>query len=142
MKVLLVTACERIINDPEAGACLIALFHDIKIQVQKDAEIPRNAVVPQQWSVFVKFGLEPHEEGKDYTLITDILWPDGTSFVTGYELRANQPTKDGMTFNLRNAGFPMGQIGKVVVRFKLIGDGKDVCEPFEISVNVRQEKIL
>jgi hypothetical protein len=142
MKALLIAACERVISDPEAGSSLISLFHEIKIQIAKDApDPPSNAVIPQRWAVFVKFELDPNEEGRDYTLVSDIFWPDGTPFLSGYELSAKQPTNNGMAFILNNLGFPMGQPGKISIRTKLMSGGKIVCEPSEVSIIVRVEKI-
>ena len=143
MKLLLSNPCEKVLQDPDSGHSLIAVFHDIKIQISKDAEAPPNdAVVPQNWAVFSKFGLDHEEENKEYSLLTDIFWPDGKPFVSGNQLNALPPTKNGMTFVVKLQGFPMGQNGEVKVRQTLKCNGAIVFGPFESIVRINVERTM
>src|ERR1035438_9786942 len=109
MRLLLVTPCQLAIQDPVSGQSLIAVFHDIKIKIAENApELPPNAIIPKEWSIFSKFTMEPDEEGKDYSLNTNIYWPNGEQFVS-QAMDAAQPTKNGMAFIVKMEMFPIGQ---------------------------------
>jgi hypothetical protein len=142
MKLLLAAPCQMSLQDAETGHSLIAVFHEIKIAVPIDTpELPSNAIAPKEWGVFSKFGLTPDEEGKEYTLTTEIFWPDGNQLMH-QELHAIQPTKNGMAFISRMQGFPMGQNGIVRVIQTLSSDGHIVLEPIEIEIGVVVEHSL
>lgn len=142
MRLLLTAPCQMALQDPEAGHSLIAIFHEIKINVSLDAPaFPSEALLPKEWAVFSKFGLNTDEEGKDYTLTTEIFWPDGRPLMR-HVLPAAQPTKDGMAFITRMQGFPMGQNGLVRITQILSSDGKTVLGPVESEIRVTVERSL
>jgi hypothetical protein len=142
MKLLLAAPCNLALQDPEVGHSLIGVFHEIKIQIPLDAaEIPSNAMIPREWSIFSKFSLDPEEEGKDYTLKTDVFWPDGTILIS-HALDAKQPTKDGVAFIAKLQAFPMGQQGIVRINESLTSEGKVVFGPIKLEVKIEIERIL
>jgi hypothetical protein len=130
-----------VVQDPDSGQSLIAVFHEIKIRIGDTSEVPSNALIPKDWTVFTKFALEPEEEGKDYVLNTRIFWPDGSPFVD-QSLTANQPTKNALVFTIRMQGFPIGQSGMIKIRQTLTSGGIEVCEQIEVEVRVVLEKAL
>ena len=89
----------------------------------------------------MKFSLDPEEEGKDYTLKTDVFWPDGT-IPTSHALDAKQPTKDGVAFIAKLQAFPMGQQGIVRINESLTSEGKVVFGPIKLEVKIEIERIL
>jgi hypothetical protein len=127
-------------NDPDVGHSLIGVFHEILIQISHDAEPPSNAMIPKEWAIFSKFSLDLEEEGKEYSLVTDIFWPDG-SLLLSQTLNAIQPTKNGMAFITRLQAFPMGQQGKVRIKETLTSEGRAIWGPMELEVVVRVDKI-
>jgi hypothetical protein len=140
MKLLLAAPCNMALQDPDVGHSLIGVFHEIKIQVSQDAEVPNNAMVPKEWAIFSKFSLEPNEEGKDYSLSTDIFWPDGNLLLNN--VLPAKIAKNGMAFIAKLQTFPMGQQGIVRIRESLTSEGKIVCGPIELEVKVVIEKVL
>ena len=98
-------------------------------------------MLPKEWAIFSKFGLEPSEEDKDYTLKTDIFWPDG-KVLASHILDAMPPTKNGMAFIAKSQAFPMGQQGVVRIRESLTSEGKVVFGPIEMEVKVSVERSL
>ena len=141
MNLLLVTACDRVLDDTELGTTLVSIFHQIKIQVTANEEVPTNAVIPREWSIFTKFALDKDEEGREYSLDTSVFWPDGSLFAHMI-LDAKQPTQNGMAFKVRLTGFPIGQPGKLKI-VQSINSGEDAkCGPFETDILVQVEKSL
>jgi hypothetical protein len=135
MKLLILAACEKVLSDPQSGPSLIAIFNGMKVTTHTDAVVPRDALLPREWSIFSRWQLEPEEEGKNYTSSTEILWPDGTQFGR-LDLVAEQPTADGMSFTGRLTGFPIGQNGKVRIIQTLKRDDGSVSGPFEMFLTV------
>jgi hypothetical protein len=135
MKLLLLTACDKVLQDPQFGSSLISVFHGIKFQVPAGTELPKDAVVPKEWAIFSKWELLPEEENKNHVSVIEIFWPDGNAFIK-YALKAAQPTKNGMAFINRMTGFPVGQDGKLKVIQSLECDGVVVGGPHELDLQV------
>lgn len=125
-----------------SGHSLIAVFHDLKIQIPGNApDPPPNALLPKEWAIFVKYDLLPDEEGRDYAAQCDIFWPDGNAFVS-HTADAAQPTKDGMSFIFRMMAFPIGQNGTIKAKVSLLSHGTVVSGPVEVLARVTVEKTL
>src|ERR1039458_6396967 len=115
MKLLILTPCEKVIQDVQSGNSLISVFHGIKIKLPPvDAGLPSDAVAPKDWAIFSKWGLLPEEEGRNYTSFVEVFWPDGR-LLASQRLEAAQPTKHGMAFITNLRGFPVGQNGNIKV---------------------------
>ena len=63
MKLLIASPCQMVITDKEglAGHSLIGVFHNFKIRVPEKAEVPSNALLPKEWTIFSKWSLDPPE---------------------------------------------------------------------------------
>ena len=142
MKVLLAAPCNLVLEDKISGHSLIGVFHEIRIQIPADApDIPVNAMIPREWALFAKFGLEAEEEGLPYSLTVDFRWPDGTPFAS-HTVQAEQPTKNGMAFITRLQAFPMGQNGIIKSTATLNSGDNIVCGPIETEIKVIVERTL
>ena len=141
MKLLLTTSCDKVLEDPESGTSLIAIFHEIKVHIPIDAEIPNNAAIPREWFIFTKFSLAPEEEEADYALETQVFWPDGTQFL-GLTIGAKQPTRNGMAFKVKLPAFPIGQPGSLKITQTLRSNSDIVLGPIENEIIVRIERGL
>jgi hypothetical protein len=132
MKLLLIAPCDRVLSDPTFGNSLIAVFHEILIKLPPGTEVPSNAMVPRDWTIFSKYELEPSEENKDYSAVTKIFWPNGDLFAE-LGIAAAKPTKNGMAFAIRLQGAPLGQNGRYLIQQTIRIDGDDgfVCGPVE-----------
>jgi hypothetical protein len=136
MKLLLLTPCEKVINDPVSGHSLIAIFHGVNLALPVDSEVvPRDAVIPRAWAIFSKWELEPHEERKEYASVVQIYWPNGDDFAK-HTIVASQPAQNGMAFIVNIQGFPIGQTGKLRVVNWLERDGETISEKNEFSMRV------
>lgn len=135
MKLLVFTPCQLVLQDPVNGQSLISVFHEIKIQVPKSNEVPTNAILPKEWSIFCKWEVAPEEQGKLYIANLEILWPDGNQFVK-QALPAAQAAKFDLSFVFKLLGFPMGQSGRIKVIISLESDGQLVFDPTATFVNV------
>jgi hypothetical protein len=139
MKLLLAAPCNLVLQDPEVGHSLIGVFHESKIQIPHDApEVPSNAMVPREWSIFSKFGLDPDDEGKNYSLKIDVFWPDG-SILISHTVNAARPTNNGMAFIAKLQAFPMGQQGIVRIIQNLSSEGNVVFGPIELEGKEKSE---
>lgn len=142
MKLLLATPANMVLDDATSGHSLIGVFHEIKIQISTDApEVPSNAMIPKDWALFLKFGLDPEEEGKDYSLAIELYWPDGTSFGS-HIVKAAQPTRNGLTFIVKLQAFPMGQSGNIRAVSTLRSADEIVCGPIETEIKVTVDRSL
>ena|ERR1035438_2166062 len=141
MKLLVFTPCNIVLQDPGLGSSLISIFHGITFKVPTGTELPSNAVMPKEWAIFSKWGLELEEYGKEYTSKIEIYWPDGTEFAK-FSLVSEQPTKDGMAFINRLTGFPVGQDGEIRVVQLLEGNGEIVYGPVELIVKINDPAYL
>jgi hypothetical protein len=141
MKLLVFTPCNSALQDPILGSSLIAIFHGITFKVPPGTELPSNAVIPKDWAIFSKWGLEPEEYGKEYTSKIEIYWPDGTEFVKA-SLVSQQPTRDGMAFISRMTGFPVGQDGEIRVVQLLESGGEIIYGPTELIIKVNDPAFI
>ena len=71
-------------------------------------------------------------------LRTEMFWPNGAIFNT-YDLAAVE-RHNGMAFNVRANGFPIGQNGKVRIKLTLLNGDEVVAEPFDVFVAVNVTK--
>lgn len=135
MNLLLLAPCDRILQDPTQGVSLINVFHGLMFKIPEGIDLPKDAVMPKEWTIFSKWELGPEEVGKDYISRVQIFWPDGTEFLKS-SLTAMQPTRDGMSFTNQMNTFPVGQAGKLRVVQTLESDGVTVYGPTDLSINV------
>jgi hypothetical protein len=140
MRQMILTPCERVIQDPKSGPSLISTFQNMGIVVPVDPELPSNAVIPKEWTVFAMWLLEAEEQGKSFTLKVAIYWPDGELFTErSVDLIATHP--DWMNFIATLNGFPVGQSGKVRISVSAECEGKVVSGPLDtfIAVTVKHD---
>lgn len=142
MKLLILTPCEKVLQDIRSGQSLINIFHEIKIQVPRDSEIPNDAVIPREWAIFSKWALDSEEEEKEYESEVRIYWPNRKLWFE-HTLRAAPPTKSHLVFLVQLQGFPFGQNGKVGVINSLRSNGELVghAEIF-ITVGVSKDMVI
>lgn len=141
MKLLVFVPCQMVLQDPTMGHSLISVFHEIKIQIPKENEVPTNAIMPKEWAIFLKWDLTPEEQGKQYSAVIEILWPDGTPFAK-QPLPAAQLAARDLVFVFKLVGFPMGQNGFLKITASLESDGQPVFAPTSTFVNVELQKNL
>jgi hypothetical protein len=127
--------CQLALYDAQTGHSLIAVFHDIKFQFSPGTEIPINAVISRDWTIFSKWEMGEDEEGKDYTSKTEVFLPDGSLFTSNI-VSAALPVANGMAFILRLQGFPIGQTGKLKIVNTLHNGEELIYGPIETSVTV------
>jgi hypothetical protein len=138
LKPYVVAACERVLIDQQSNgvASLISLFNKISGAVPANTAIPPNSVVPKEWSVFSLWDTEPGDEHKNYTLCTQVLYPDRTQFADVGKLRLNiEPNKRTQAI-MRFLGFPVGQLGFYTVRTWIEEENKIVVDPIEFKLEV------
>lgn len=147
MKLLLVAPCNWVLSDPEVGHSLIGVFHDITVKLPPGTEIPDYALLPREWAIFSKWELAPEEQGRNFFLVTEVYWPDGTKL---NEAKIKAPASiagvPAISFIMRNQGFPFGQNGKLKIKLRVEeDDGADVKivhETVEIEISVQTRKDL
>jgi hypothetical protein len=139
MRLLVLTACEKVIQDPLSGPSLIATFQELTVAFQGNQEVPLNAVVPKDWVVFAQWLLEEEDRGKNFILHVDVYWPDGTVF-TKQQVDVTSTLPDWMNLIARMLGFPAGQSGKITISVSVEFNGATVSGPIETFVEVKVKR--
>jgi hypothetical protein len=129
--------CEKaIIAKADEVPSLISLFSRIIAQVPAGEKLPANAVSPIAWCIFSSWDPDVGDELKEYTLCTQVLYPDQTPF--GETSRIKMPIEQNkrcqMQVNIR--GFPVGQNGKHTARTWVEEDGKTVVGPIDCYIQL------
>ncbi len=139
VKLRIFVACERVLIDQQQNgiASLIALFDKLTMTLVKGAaEIPANAVAPKEWAIFSKWDTEPEDAGKEFTICTQILYPDQSQFgelgKTPLKIEAN---KKGQAI-VKILGFPLGQEGFYTVRTWLEENGSRIGDAAEFKLEL------
>jgi len=133
--------CEKVIVDRDGMPSLIALFENLNISPspgQEIAEVPRETITFQQWTVFSEWWIGADEldlEAADQ--IFEIQFPDGSLA----PVRGKIPFVFGNPGIHRNhqtiVGFPVGQEGTYTIRVWLEKDGKPISE-----IGTREMKVI
>jgi hypothetical protein len=136
MKLQVLLACERIIEDPNGGPSLISVFTKFSVAALDNQELPSDAVLPRDWVIYTVWRLEEHESDKAYTLRSEIYWPDGTQFASSSIAATKDRAEDFVTFTGKANGFPIGQVGKMRIAVWVETDGVKVSDVEETHINV------
>jgi len=137
MRLMLFTACEKVIQDPNSGTSLIDLFQEIGVAVPSAAEVPIDAVIPKDWAAFALWALDEAEIGSPFAMKIQIFWPDGKLFLENRVPQAEITKKPYLSFTVRMTVLPMGQSGKMKIKVWLVEGETAVTEPNETDVMVR-----
>lgn len=135
MKLLILTACEKVLQDPSSGPSLIATFQKLNAVVPSLAEVPTNAVIPKDWSIFALWEVDQRERGKLYQMGLELYWPNGELFFEN-KLPLEKEAEEYINFIVRMQGFPMGQSGKIRIVVWVEHQGRKVCDNVETSIHV------
>jgi len=130
--------CNEIILDKNDMASLIALFNEIEVSIPGGTEVPPNAVVPKEWSLYTSWRQEPEDAGKQYRQIVEIFYPDGTLFTKAAQIDFTfEPGKPYFHTSAKANGFPIGQTGMCSIMMRLEHMSSVVCGPFSIGMNIK-----
>jgi hypothetical protein len=137
LKPYVCVACEKVIITKEGVPTLVSLFSKITVQaIQNVPEIPANAVVPTQWTVFSMWDTEPGDELKEYMICTQMLFPDKSAYGSVARIKLNveaeKRSQSVMTFN----GFPVGQIGSYTIHTWIEENQQKVFGPIEFKIDL------
>lgn len=141
-RLILFAVAEKVILDPEGNASIITLIHGMEaatLQMGTVGDIPKNAVVPRPWTVYSMWKPSHGDMGKEFTQKVQVVYPDGTPFnttETSFKFEANRSHQT--TTNI--VGFPIGQIGDVIVKIWLESDRRRVGEEHLWTITVTHRK--
>lgn len=77
-KLILFAPCQKVIVSAQDNtASLISIIETFTIAIPEGADIPTDAVMPMNWSIFSMWELSEGEEGKSFEQRVDFLLPDG-----------------------------------------------------------------
>ena len=135
-KLLVFTACEKIIIDDNSNPSLIMLLHAVTVTPSAPTakDIPKNAVTPREWAIYASWEREEGDENKSYAQWLQILWPDGNEFE-----RQALPftfTKRYQQNRINIKGFPIGQPGLLTVNLWLESEGAKVTEVYSRTIEI------
>lgn len=131
--------CEKVILDQQqAGvASLIGLFGKLRVGLPPEApQAPPDALAPKEWSIYSSWDAEPADDGKEYTLCTQVLYPDKKTFGEISRLSIQFLLNHKAQGIVRIPGFPFSQEGSYAVRTWLEDNGKVIAEANEIKVDL------
>lgn len=135
-KLKLFAACEKVIIDNENNPILIILMQNVSISLlgKSSEDIPKNAVTPQSWTLFSIWETSKEEEGREFSQMVEIKWPDKTQFKKGeLKFKAEKSTQQN---RVNFMGFPAGQTGPVEMLLWLELDGNRISEIYSWVVLV------
>jgi hypothetical protein len=136
MKLLILTPCEKVIQDQTSGPSLIATFQEFGAVIPTAADLPVDAVLPKEWCIFVLWELQPEERDRQYFVRTQIAWPDGKDYIDTRFLLRSVADKAYMSSIQKISGFPIGQNGTLHIKIWLELDGSVVFAPATTSILV------
>jgi hypothetical protein len=139
MKLLVFTACTKVLSDPIAGTSLISMFQEMNAVVPTETALPKDAVLPKEWAVFTLWSLEPEEIAKPYSMKFELRWPNGDLFTQNTVPLNAKPgdMAEYNTYTVNMMGLPMGQDGKLKVTVWVELDGKAVTDQFDLFVGTK-----
>jgi hypothetical protein len=120
-KLAILAVCEKVIFDTDGPASIVSIFSKMLYRVQ-DAPLPEKATLPNQWTIFTQWELDPQEFGQEFTQISKVTAPDGSLFNTAeVTFTKTDPgrTTSRVRINLRS--LPIWQEGMVRVDIFLKG---------------------
>lgn len=129
-------ACEKVIIAKDEVASLIGLFSKLVIKIPVGTDIPRNAVAPKEWCVFSIWETEPGDERREYTVCTEVLYPDRSQFVPVMRNRINVELNKRAQTMVQIEGFPVGQPGEHTVRTWIEENNQRVFGPIEFGLGL------
>jgi hypothetical protein len=137
LKPYLCVACEKvIINQPDSVASLISLFSKMILTIPEGTEVPKNAVAPKEWAVFSIWDPQPGDELRNYSLCTQILYPDGTQYGEIVKSKVNIEPNKRAQISVQIQGLPMGQAGEYKIRTWIEEDGRQVGDVIQFGIEV------
>ncbi len=80
-KLTVFAACERVIVDRVGLPSLINIFQRMNVKLVDP--VPEDAIIPNQWAVFVLWQHSDSELNVEFTQHLEIVAPDGKIFLTG-----------------------------------------------------------
>ncbi len=138
LKPYICAACEKVIVDQDGLASLIGLFNKIIFSPPPGEEVPANAVVSKEWTVFSSWDTEPGDERKEYVLCTQMLYPNGSQFADLNKTKINVELNKRSQMKIVWLGFPVGQLGAYTVRTWVEESGTMVVGPIEFELSVER----
>jgi hypothetical protein len=136
LKTYVCAVCEKVILAADNVASLISLFSKIIVTVPAEAEIPKNAVAPREWTVFCIFNTEPGDELKEYTHFVQIFYPDQSQFAETSKNKLKVELNKQAQAVVQIQGFPLGQVGKYTVRTWVEENQQQVVGPIDIQIEL------
>ena len=135
-KLLVFTACEKIVIDDKNNPSLIMLLNAVTVTPSAPTakDIPKDAVGPKEWAIYASWEREEGDENKSYTQCLQILWPDGNEFqrhALPFEF-----TKRNQQNRVQMMGFPIGQLGLLTVNLWLESEGAKVTEVYSRTLEI------
>jgi|SRR5271155_1198572 len=139
LKPVICVACEKVIIDQQQSGVvsLIALFDKMSIAVPREApEIPPNAVAPREWSIFSKWETDPDDAGKEFTVCTQMFYPDKTPFGDQGRTALTAEANKKAQAIVKIFGFPLGQTGMYTIRSWIEANGKMIGPSIEFRLEL------
>ena len=133
-KLLLFTVAEKVVFDQTGKPSLIVLFDGVEIRPARGEEIPPNAVVPKEWSVFTQWQWLNGERGREFFQGVAVAYPDGRQFMR--QITKADSSQERLNSIANFPGFPVGQAGAMKVDVWMEQDGKPVTEIFSLTLTV------
>lgn len=137
LKPYVCVACEKVIVAKDQVASLIGLFSKLIVPVPSSTnDIPKDAVAPISWVVFSTWDTETGDENRQYSLCTQIVYPDGSPF--GEPMKHNIPVEAGKRAQMivEIHGMPIGQAGNYTVRTWIEENRQKLGEPIEFKFGI------
>ena len=129
--------CEKVIIAQDGVPSLIGLFTKMTATVAIEAdEIPKNAVVPKEWTVYSSWIPEPGDEAREYFHCVQVLYPDQSQFAEVSKNKIPVEANKRAQMYVQMLGFPIGQRGYYTVRVWIEEKGERVLGPIDLNLEL------
>lgn len=129
--------CDKIIIDDAGTASLISLFDTVSANIPQGVTIPPNAVAPKEWAIFVAWDWRDEDEGREYTQLVELLYPDNSVFGKRNSVKFAMQRGKRHQIRAHSQGFPIGQVGSYAIKMWLEHNGAEIVPPQSIHINVQ-----
>ena len=139
-KLILLSACEKVIVDRSQLPSMINIFQRMTFEVT-DAPLPEKAVAPTRWDILTIWQHTPEEKGVDFVQHTTVVSPDKSIFV---ETTTKFKVTDDNDLQSKNVsqimGVPVSKEGSVIVKVSLEGLPESAAEIRFLISHLRKDQ--
>lgn len=115
-RLIIFAVCEKVVIDERSVPSLIGLLRKVAATFNDSVSaVPKDALLPKEWAAYSLWEPESEDTSTSFSQVFQVLWPDGSEYKKqGLPFKFAGPAKSHQN-TLNIIGFPVGQVGNIVV---------------------------